>query len=762
MFKELVSVPFVYRIAVKRALTGYVFNQGDGSVKIVVEGEKKNIDDFLEALKNDKPPISKYTSMDVKFMNYRGEFSTFEIKKSKKKTKKSGISYIPPDIAICKECLHELFDPNDRRYLYPFIACSICGPRFTIIFDLPYDRDKTTMVDFPLCSECAREYEDPLDRRFHAQVIACPVCGPKMVLCDKNGEVIDDEEPLKTAGKLIDEGYILAIRGIGGTHIATKTTEDDPVLMLRERRRRPWQPFAIMAPDINVVRSFAEVSKVEEELLTSFRRPIVALKKSDEYYLSEWISPGLHTIGVMLPYSGFHYMLFRYTKEPAVIMTSGNLPREPMAITNEDALKRLRNIADYFLLHNRRIYQRCDDSVIRVVDGLPKFLRRSRGYVPEPIILPFKSGVVVLGTGPELRVTGAVLLEDRCFLTQHIGDVEILETLEFLKESLFHMMKLTRVKKPDIIACDLHPLFLTTRLAKELAEQWNIDVVKVQHHFAHMVKLLVEHKIPLDENIVCIVADGVGYGLDGKPWGGEIFVGSYNWFERRGHLEPQPMPGGDLAAKYPARMVAGILSKVLSMEELREVLLDKCIKGFKKGEIELNIVLSQISKKINLTETTSAGRILDAISALLGVCFERTYEGEPAMRLESIATLGDPSKAKITATIEQDGGTYVINTTNILLDVLEASKKVRREHVAAAAQEALAKGLVSAAINIAMEEGIKIIGFSGGVAYNEAITKTIRKEVEKYKLKFISHRLLPPGDGGISAGQTVATAMGYR
>jgi len=727
-----------------------------------VEGEKETINNFLEALKNDKPPISIYTSMDVKWTDYKGEFKVFEIKKSKKKVKKTKISYIPPDIAICKDCLHELFDPKDRRYLYPFIACSHCGPRFTIIFDLPYDRDKTTMVDFPLCPKCAREYEDPLDRRFHAQVIACPVCGPKMFLCDKSGEIIDDKEPLKTAGKLIDEGYILAIRGIGGTHVAVKATEDDPVLKLRKRRRRPWQPFAIMSPDIDVVRGFAEVSKEEEELLTSFRRPIVALKKSESYYLSEWISPGLHTIGVMLPYSGFHYMLFKYTKEPAVIMTSGNLPREPMAITNEDALKRLRNIVDYFILHNRRIYQRCDDSVIRVVDGLPKFLRRSRGYVPEPINLHFKSSDIVLGTGPELRVTGAVLLEDKCFLTQHIGDVEILETLDFLKESLLHMMKLTKVSKPDVITCDLHPLFLTTKLAKEFAEQWNIDVIKVQHHFAHMVKLLVEHNIPLDENVICIVADGVGYGLDGKPWGGEIFIGSYDWFERRGHLEPQPMPGGDLAAKYPARMVAGILSKVLSTEELKEVLLRKCINGFRRGELELNIVLSQISKKINLTETTSAGRVLDAISALLEICFERTYEGEPAMRLESVATLGDPSKAKITTNIEQIGNTYIVNTTNILLRVLEESKRIRKEHVAAAAQEALAKGLANAAINIAMEEGIKIIGFTGGVAYNEAITKTIRREVEKKGLRFISHRLLPPGDGGISAGQTIAVAAGYR
>lgn len=700
--------------------------------------------------------------MDVKWTDYKGEFKVFKIKKSKKKVKKTKISYIPPDIAICKDCLHELFDPDDRRCLYPFIACSHCGPRFTIIFDLPYDRDKTTMVDFPLCPKCAREYEDPLDRRFHAQVIACPVCGPKMFLCDKSGEVIDDKEPLETAGKLIDEGYILAIRGIGGTHVAVKTTEDDPVLELRKRRRRPWQPFAIMSPDIDVVREFAEVSKVEGELLTSFRRPIVALKKSEDYYLSEWISPGLHTIGVMLPYSGFHYMLFKYTKEPAIIMTSGNLPREPMAITNEDALKRLRNIVDYFVLHNRRIYQRCDDSVIRVVDGLPKFLRRSRGYVPEPINLPFKSDDVVLGTGPELRVTGAVLLEDKCFLTQHIGDVEILETLDFLKESLLHMMKLTRASKPDVIACDLHPLFLTTRLAKELAEQWNVDVVKVQHHFAHMVKLLVEHNIPPGENVICIVADGVGYGLDDKPWGGEIFTGSYDWFERRGHLEPQPMPGGDLATKYPARMVAGILSKVLPTEELKEVLLTKCINGFGRGELELNIVLSQISRKINLTETTSAGRVLDAISALLGICFERTYEGEPAMRLESVATLGDPSKAKITANIEQIGSTYIVNTTNILLGVLEESKRIRKEHVAAAAQEALAKGLANAAINIAMEEGIKAIGFTGGVAYNEAITKTIRREVERKGFRFISHRLLPPGDGGISAGQTIAVATGYR
>lgn len=748
--------PFVYRLAVKNNLTGYVLNLGDAGVKIVVEGEEGNIRSFLEELRSKKPPLAKFEKIRVKWSKARGEFETFKIEKSSNERVLES-SYIPPDVAICDSCIRDMLNPGDRHYRYAFTCCADCGPRYTSIIEVPYDRERTTMRDFPLCDYCMEEYTNPMDRRYHAQGICCPLCGPKITLHARGGEVIDCKDPIKEAAKLINEGAIVAVKGIGGSHLATLTTDDECVLKLRQRKKdRKYKPFAVMSLNLDEVRKYAVVSRKEEEVLTSFRRPIVLLRKRDDFPLSEWISPGLHNIGVMLPYSGLHILLLQEVADPAVIMTSGNVSGKPIAANNEEIISRLNDVADYFLLHNRVIYQRCDDSVVRIVDGKTKLIRRSRGFVPEPIETPVPyKGRGILAVGPELTVTVSVMKDNRCYPSQHIGDVSgDLDMIEFHESVINHLLKLFNVK-PEAIACDLHPQFTTTRIAEELAEKWQVPLIRVQHHQAHAASLRAEHGV--DEPMVCIASDGVGYGTDGTIWGGEILLLSdYLTSERRGHLMPNIMPGGDQATKYPIRMAASILSKVLSDSELREILTSRYIDGFKYGEKEVEVVLKTIRDgRGNLT--TSTGRVLDAIAALLRICLEKTYQGEPAMRLEAAAAKGKPT-LKIEPKITCSNGRYVLDTSQILFDVLQAIGKDRVENIAASAQHAIAVGLAEIAVSVAQDEGAKIVGFTGGVAYNEAITKTIRKHVERNGLVFIQHSVIPPGDAGVSIGQAVVAA----
>jgi hydrogenase maturation protein HypF len=748
--------PFVYRVAVKWGLTGYVLNLGDAGVRIIVEGERSAIENFIQDLKKEKPPMARYENISVNWKPYQERFKTFNIRKSSKE----GIlksSYIPPDISICDKCLKDVLNPEDRHYNYAFTCCADCGPRFTSIIELPYDRMRTTMNKFPLCTYCEQEYKNPLDRRYHAQGICCPICGPKLTLYDKNGDTVNCEDPIKETANLIEEGKILAIKGIGGTHLATLTTDDECILELRRRKgKRKYKPFAIMSLNLDKVREYAIVNEYEEDMITSFRRPIVLLKKSDNYNLSEEISPGLHNVGVMLPYSGLHYLILQQIDEPAIVMTSGNLTDSPMAISNNEIISQLGQLADFFLLHNREIYQRCDDSVIRTIDGKPKIIRRSRGYVPEPIdtIIEYK-GKGILAVGPELTATITVMKKNRCFPSQHIGNLSgDLETIEFHKSVVNQMLKLTLVE-PDLIACDLHPDFYTTRYAEEFADSHHIELVRVQHHHAHAAKLMAENNI--DEPIICIASDGVGYGLDGTIWGGEILLTSYNSIERLAHLKPQPMPGGDVSTKYPTRMLTAILSEVIPEDELREILVKKYIDGFKYGKQEMEVVFNTLRKKDYIT-TTSSGRVLDAISALLKICLEKTYEGEPSIRLESMASKGNDS-IKITPEIIKHNGEYIFDTTKLLKDILEKINEHKIEDLAASGQRAFAEGLAQMAIKTAEETGIKTIGFTGGVAYNEAINSIISKLVKENNLKFIQHQKTPPGDAGISIGQAIVAAQ---
>ena len=747
--------PFVYRLATHHGLVGFVRNLGDAGVEIVVEGERRTIEAFALALRSEQPPLARIEDVKIVWGQASGEFSAFNVVESEKRGSGER-SVLPPDLALCDDCLKEMLNPIDRRYLYPFITCVNCGPRFTIVEELPYDRPRTSMKVFPLCPDCIREYTDPADRRYHAEPTCCPLCGPKLELFDANGDRVDGNNLTLEVARLLDKGNTVAIKGIGGIHLAAKTTDDEVLTRLRREFNRPQQPFAIMSKDLETVRTFAEVNEVEAGLLTSYRRPIVVLNKSSNYTLSELVSPGLDSVGVMLPYSGIHHLILGYGKDPAYVMTSANVSGMPMLIDNAEAIAKLRGSVDYFLLHNRKIVNRCDDSVVKVIDGKPTFLRRSRGWVPEPLKLSFKSAVSVLALGAELNATVALLVNDRCFISQHIGDTTKFETLSYLQEAAQHLMHILNLDHVDIVAHDLHPGYATTRIAPHLADQLGAKTISVQHHHAHLSKLLAEHGL---EEFVGVVADGIGYGSDGTAWGGEVMVADMGSFERVGGLMKQPMPGGDLATRFPARMVAGILRGALDPSEIEQILKEFCLRGFRYSDREISVVLRQLKRGLNIFWTSSCGRVLDSVACILGICCERTYEGEPAIKLEAAAEGSDPDRLRLKTAIKIVNGMKVLDTSHFLVDIIDALRKsVPKKQIAAAAQRALAEGLAEIAIDVASARGIKMVGGSGGVFYNRAITSTVRKSVEGAGLKFIQHELLPPGDGGISVGQAVVAA----
>ena len=726
--------PFVYRTAKKNNINGYIKNSGN-SVELSINGDKKNIDQFLYELNTNKPPLSRINSINIKPGDAE-QYSDFRIVKSDKNG--TSDSVIPPDVAICDTCLGEIFDETDRRYLYPFTVCTDCGPRFTIIESLPYDRENTTMSVFKMCKECGSEYLDPDIRRFRAEPVCCPKCGPVYELY-KGQENTCSRNPIHDAAAALENGKLVAVKGIGGTHLCTRASDDNAILHMRNILNRPSKPFAIMARDMAVVRKFVYLTGRDERILESPERPIMILTKKRE--LSRHISPGLDNIGVMLPYTGMHHLLFHYSKEPAFVMTSANLPGEPMAIHNKEILSLG---ADFSLLHNRDIKNRCDDSVLRMVDNNSVFIRRSRGFVPSPIEI-HETGATVLSLGAELDVTACILKNNRALMTQFIGNTTKPSTLEYLESAVTNLMELAGVSEVDAIAVDMHPSFNTSALGHELGRKMAVPLIKCQHHFAHAASLSAESGI---DRMVCITADGVGYGSDGTMWGGEI-IAVDNGFERMGNLKPQLMPGGDLAARYPARMVAGILSDKYNSDELSGILEPYF------AQDELRILMRQVETGFNSPLTSSTGRILDAVSALLGVCTERTYEGEPAMKLEAFAKKGK-DRVEISVVIGKQDGKYVLDTTAIIDAVYLAKENGHSlPDIAASAQCAVATGLCEMAIKTATEKGIDVIGFSGGVAYNDAIITKAGIIAKNAGFEFVTHTKVPCGDGGISLGQAI-------
>jgi len=720
-----------------------VRNRGDAGVEILLEGEEQSIQNFLRDLNEKKPPLTHIHEIIKTRLMGKNEHTKFTIYKSSEETELSG-SVIPPDVAICNDCLRELRDPKDPRHDYFFITCTNCGPRFTIIERLPYDRENTTMREFPMCSFCQREYSDPLNRRFHAQTVACPTCGPKAYLTTSSGEHVQHADPVREAGSLLSEGAVLAVKGYGGFHVAASATRDEPLQALRRAKHRRAKPFAIMARSLEAAKGFAEVTSKEQALLSSYARPIVLLNKSDAYNLSPLVAPDLHNVGVMFPYTGLHYMLFDRVDDAAFVMTSANPPNQPIVKDNDEALKTLGDTVDYFLFHNRKIAYRCDDSVLRVHGVHPSFIRRSRGYAPVPLMLKEKAKRCVVGLGGELNNTACVLLANKAFISQHVGDVENVETRTFLQEAKSHLVRLTN-SRVDAVACDLHPKFTTTRLAQELAEQNGWQLIQVQHHHAHVAALMMEHGV---DELVGVTCDGYGYGVDGSAWGGEILfcTRESEGFKRLAHLEPQPLLGGDAATRHPLRIASGMLSKTVKVEPW---LLEHSGRLL-HGETEAKLILQQLRKGVGVTETTSCGRVLDAVSAVLGVCYERTYEGEPAIKLESAAINGK-DVLNMEPVVEGD----VLGTSQLLHAVFENLGKASTADLAYSAHAYLARGLASLAVAKALGHGVKVVGFSGGAACNQILAEVMRRTVEAAGLKFLVHESVPAGDGGVSFGQAV-------
>ena len=723
--------PYIYRLAVGLNLKGYVRNLGN-VVEIIIEGENTEV--FVERLPKELPPIAKINSMDVEAISVKN-YTDFEIIESEDSY--SGISVIPPDIAICDNCLKEIRNPNDRHYKYAFNACTDCGPRFTVINSVPYDRIKTSMDEFPLCNDCLAEYTEPLNRRYHGEAICCSECGPQMEIYEGLNK-INTGNPIKLGADKLKEGKILAIKGIGGTHLVVDAYNDEAIKELRKRLNRPNQAFAVMCKDLKSLQNYAHLTEKEINTITSNKRPIVILKKKENYPFPESLSPGLHNIGVMLPYSPMHYLLFDEGDIDTYVMTSANIPGEPMMIKNEDIIN---GINDYSLIHNRQILNRCDDSVIRFRNNELSFIRRSRGYTPEPYTINYDvNGSNVLALGPELDVTFSIAKDNIVYPSQHIGNTNKPKTLKFLKEAIENMQRITKINEFDIIACDMHPHFFTTRLAHEFAEKYDAEVLPIQHHHAHSIALANDNAI--DEMIV-ITADGVGYGSDGTSWGGEILYTDIKNFERLGHLQPQLMPGGDVATKYPARMLASILND--------KDLIKNYSHYFKYGEIEIKNIFKQINSGINVGKTTSTGRILDSMAVALEICHERTYEGECSMKLESAAYYATKN-IEIPISIENN----ILNTSEILKEVVRLYQNgEKKADVAAAGQKAVARGLSELAINAANKKNIKEIGATGGVFYNESITNTVKNYIENNGFNFIQHKNTCAGDGSVSLGQSI-------
>ncbi|MBN1502362.1 carbamoyltransferase HypF [Candidatus Woesearchaeota archaeon] len=701
--------PYIYRKAKENNLVGYVKNVGNG-VEVLI-----NDPEFVNKL-TDLPPLAKITDHITRRIKADRVYTDFKILES---SASEGETQLPPDIFMCKDCLKELRESKNRRNNYYFITCTNCGPRFSMITDYPYDRPFTSMSEFKMCAKCLEEYSNPLDRRYHAQTIACKDCGPRLILLETNKginkDITEDSDigTIKKAVSLIQSGEFISIKGVGGFHICA-LADYRIVQEVRTFLKRPNKPFAVMVKDLDMLHEIAYVSEKEAELLHSPQRPIVVLKKKNRNSLHS-ISE-LDTIGVMLPYTPLHYLIFDYINRP-LLMTSCNIPGTPVEIEE--------SLGKYFLTHERKIVNRCDDSVLKVIDDKTFYLRRSRGYTPLPVGLPINCKDTI-AVGAELNNVICTAKSNKCYLSQYVGQTYKLETFNYLKATVEKFVKLSRLK-PKTIACDLHPTYNSSIYAQGLARKYNAKLIRIQHHKAHVASVAAEHNL---KDYVGIAMDGLGYGEDGKIWGGEIFdVNEGVNFRRIGHLEEQPQLGGDSAALYPKKMLFGILSKILNKKALIELRLFE--------EKEAALYLKILKENFNTHYTTSAGRILDAVAALLGLCEIRTYDGRPPMILESTAT----EPLELDPVLKRAKGKTILMTTPLVKFLIKNLHK-DKGRLAATAQTYLARGM----LEIAKSAGKPIV-FSGGVAYNRMISSYMMKN------GVLVNKEIPSGDGGICYGQ---------
>lgn len=733
--------PFIHKLVQNYNLSGWVLNSNQG-VEMDVEGKTEELNNFISDIKDKLPPLARIENIEVNQLPLIG-YKGFSIKKSITK-EENGFVLVSPDISICEDCLQELFDPRNQRFRYPFINCTNCGPRFTIIKDIPYDRGKTTMRVFEMCPQCQSEYENIEDRRYHAQPNACADCGPQVSLY-QNKRKLESVGPIEKAVKLLKEGKIGAIKGLGGFHLACDATNNKAVAKLRRLKNREAKPFAIMSFNLEKIKKYCKLGKKEEEWLINRARPIVLLKKKEDSLISSLVAPRNNYLGVMLPYTPLHYLLLK-DNFTALIMTSGNIADQPIIGDNQEALEKLDSIADFFLLYNRDIFNRCDDSVLKIINSDNMFFRRSRGYVPYPIILDFKLREV-LALGGELKNTISFSKENYVFLSQYLGDLKSVETLSFLKKSIANLKKMFRIN-PEIIACDLHPDYLSTQYAEEIGAKKGLKVVKVQHHHAHIVSCMVENNIK--EKVIGVAYDGTGYGDDGKIWGGEFLLCDLKEYLRVGHLKYYPLPGGDKAIAEPWRMaysylysIYGPKAKTLDIDFIQRMDYDK-----------LSIIEKMIDKNINSPLTSSCGRLFDAASSLIGIRDEISYEGQAAMELESFCASG--IKERYNFCIFKEGDELIIDPQEIFIEIIKDLKEgIDKKVMAAKFHNTIAGFTLNLCVKIRENSGINKIALSGGVFQNKYLTEKVVSLLEDKGFKVYTQSKVPPNDGGISLGQAV-------
>ncbi len=745
--------PFVYNLATDLALSGWVLNSSAG-VEIEVVGSEDVLVTFIERLASEAPPLSRIEQIDVKPIPLADvdlpETGRFGIRHSEARA--GDFQPISPDICTCEDCLRELFDPADRRYRYPFINCTNCGPRFTIIQDIPYDRPKTTMATFPMCPDCQAEYDDPTNRRFHAQPNACPVCGPRVWL-----ENPDDDQStgsfadaaIQATRQLLIKGHVVAIKGLGGFHLACDATNDEAVARLRQRKGRVDKPFALMAFDIEAVDRICEVDDEERALLTSRERPIVLLRRRLDTPISDLVAPGNDHLGVMLPYTPLHYLLLEPDDFPvALVMTSGNYSEEPIAMSNEEALDRLGALADAFLFHDREIHARCDDSVTRIFNGAELPIRRSRGYAPYPVHLPFEVEQT-LAVGAELKNTFCLTRERYAFLSQHIGDMENYETLRFFEQIVEQLARTFRIE-PAVIACDMHPGYLATRWAQARAEQRQppARLVKVQHHHAHVAACMAENALTGERPIIGVTFDGTGYGTDGAIWGGEFLVADYTTFRRAAHLSYVPLPGGDVAIRRPYRVALAYLwaAGVPWNDDLVPV--------STAPDTERQILLQQLEQNLNTVPTSSVGRLFDAVSALAGVRQTINYEAQAAIELEALVAEG------VEAAYAFDVNGPTVDVTPVIRAVVADVRAGAPVGVIAAKfHNGLALMIRDVCRRLREETKLEEVGLSGGVFQNVTLLRKTVPLLEEAGFTVYVHHLTPPNDACIALGQALIAGL---
>jgi len=740
--------PFIYRLARRMHLTGWVENTSQGVI-IEVEAENKDkIYEFISRIYEEKPKTAHIEYLNVQPIEFKG-YEEFEIRESTVSADKKVL--ILPDLTVCSQCLEELFNPKDRRYLYPFINCTQCGPRFTIIKDVPYDRKNTTMAEFQMCSKCEKEYNDPESRRFHAQPNACWDCGPQLQLMDKTGNIKSQApQAISEAVELLKQGNILALKSLGGYQIAVDALNEEAVRKLRQRKKRIHKPFALMARDLKMILQYAIFNEQEKELLLSNQRPIVLLRKKQDCRIAYSVVEENKYLGFMLPYTPMHYLIFKEMDRP-LIMTSGNITEEPIYYRDEEAIEKLQDIVDYFLIHNRKIHIRCDDSVTRVFISLDgKFskeyiIRRARGYVPKPLTLSYNVKHPILAVGAQLKNTFALAKDNHVFISHHIGDLDNFSAVTAFENSIPHFEKLFGIY-PEIIACDLHPEYYCSRYARKLAEEKGKKLVGVQHHHAHIVSCMAENN--LQEKVIGIAFDGTGYGSDGKIWGGEILIADLREFKRVAHLQYVSQPGGESAVKNPWQMAVSWLYKILE-DEIFNLEFTKRI-----GKERVESVVSMIKNNVNSPLTSSMGRLFAGVSSILGLCDTASFHAEAEMKLEQIQD--EYCRECYRFHLKEEENMFIIIAEEVIKHILQDLKNsVPITRISAKFHNGVVEMVYQICIKLRRRFKINKVCLSGGVFQNIFLLTRIYQRLKDRNFEVYIQGKVPANDGGICLGQAV-------